>query len=80
MKTKLDTNITILIYYTKVLPYMFRPFLAHHQASHKSIDLSFLYLVILIWRRVIVQAVSIRLSTAATRVRAQVVWDLWWTK
>jgi hypothetical protein len=31
-------------------------------------------------RSAIAQAVSCRLPTAATRVRAQVTWDLWWTK
>jgi hypothetical protein len=42
MKIKIDTNVStfvfIIIYYTQVLCYMFRPFLGHHQASHKNIS------------------------------------------
>jgi hypothetical protein len=30
--------------------------------------------------RAIAQAVSHRVPTVAARVRAQVIWDLWWTK
>jgi hypothetical protein len=39
MKTKIDTNVSTCVYYEQVLRYMFRPFLGHHQASHKNTKL-----------------------------------------
>jgi hypothetical protein len=41
MKTKIGTNVsTFVIYYRQVLSNMFRPFIGHHQASHKNTNLS----------------------------------------
>jgi hypothetical protein len=40
MKTKTGTNVSTFIYYVQALRYVFRPFLDHHQASHKYINTS----------------------------------------
>jgi hypothetical protein len=40
MKIKRNTNVSTFIYYAQALHYMFRPFLGHHQASHKNIKLT----------------------------------------
>jgi hypothetical protein len=37
---KIDTNVSTFINYAQALRYMFRPFLGHHQATHKNINLS----------------------------------------
>jgi hypothetical protein len=40
MKTKIDINVSVFVYYALALRYMFQPFVDHHQASHKNIKLS----------------------------------------
>jgi RsiW-degrading membrane proteinase PrsW (M82 family) len=38
--TDVSTFVSFIVYYTQVLRYIIRPFLGHHQASHRDISLS----------------------------------------